>query len=127
MQYGDGDERCVVGEEDAIWLLKMLLPYINELLLKFRGLFSGDPATTLKVGFLVLLSESIPCILSLDRQRCVILVTLLWQLAALLFVMARCGSTITVWSLAKLSKLRTWRTNNMSFTLHCKKNMKPTV
>ncbi|CAD5190010.1 reticulon-like protein B21 isoform X2 [Musa acuminata AAA Group] len=71
MRYGDGDERCVVGEDDAIWLLKMLLPYINELLLKFRGLFSGDPATTLK-------------------------------LAALLFVMARCGSTITVWSLAKL-------------------------
>ncbi|KAJ8497279.1 hypothetical protein OPV22_007831 [Ensete ventricosum] len=72
MQYYDGDERrAVVGEEDAIWLLKMLLPYINELLLKFRGLFSGDPATTLK-------------------------------LAALLFVMARCGSTITVWSLAKL-------------------------
>ncbi|URE34993.1 Reticulon [Musa troglodytarum] len=72
MQHDDGDERCVVGEEDAIWLLKMLLPYLNELLLKFRGLFSGDPETTLK-------------------------------LAALLFVMARCGSTITVWSLAKLT------------------------
>ncbi|CAL9136834.1 unnamed protein product [Musa acuminata var. zebrina] len=65
------DERYMVGEEEAIWLLKLLLPYVNELLLKLRSLFSGDPATTLK-------------------------------LAVLLFVMARCGSSITIWSLAKL-------------------------
>ncbi|KAG6529776.1 reticulon-like protein B21 [Zingiber officinale] len=66
------DESCnVVEEEDAIWLLKMLLPYINELLLKLRTLFSGDPSTTLK-------------------------------LAGALFVMARCGSNITIWSLVRL-------------------------
>ncbi|XP_042402384.1 reticulon-like protein B21 [Zingiber officinale] len=66
------DESCnVVEEEDAIWLLKMLLPYINELLLKLKTLFSGDPSTTLK-------------------------------LAGVLFVMARCGSNITIWSLVRL-------------------------
>ncbi|KAG6495260.1 hypothetical protein ZIOFF_043054 [Zingiber officinale] len=70
------DESCnVVEEEDAIWLLKMLLPYINELLLKLKTLFSGDPSTTLK-------------------------------LAGVLFVMARCGSNITIWSLVRLSELR---------------------
>ncbi|KAG6499251.1 hypothetical protein ZIOFF_039008 [Zingiber officinale] len=45
------DESCnVVEEEDAIWLLKMLLPYINDLLLKLKTLFSGDPSTTLKLA-----------------------------------------------------------------------------
>lgn len=39
----------IMGEEEAIWLLKLLLPYVNELLLKLRSLFSGDPATILKV------------------------------------------------------------------------------
>ncbi|WOL13513.1 hypothetical protein Cni_G22283 [Canna indica] len=71
MQYDSVDEEHVVEEEDAIWLLKTLLPYINELLLKLKILFSGDPATTFK-------------------------------LAGLLFVMARCGSSITIWSLVKL-------------------------
>lgn len=42
------DESYMVGEEEAIWLLRLLLPYINELLLKIRALFSGDPATTMK-------------------------------------------------------------------------------
>lgn len=45
MEY---DESYMVGEEEAIWLLRLLLPYINELLLKIRALFSGDPATTMK-------------------------------------------------------------------------------
>ncbi|WOL18329.1 reticulon-like protein B21 isoform X1 [Canna indica] len=66
------DESYMVGEEEAIWLLKMLLPYVNELLAKLRSLFSGDPATTLK-------------------------------LALLLFVLARSGSSITIWSLAKMT------------------------
>lgn len=41
----------VLGEEEAIWLLKLVLPYLNEFLLKLRALFSGDPATTMKVSF----------------------------------------------------------------------------
>ncbi|PQM35652.1 reticulon-like protein B21 [Prunus yedoensis var. nudiflora] len=39
----------VVGEEEAMWLLKLVLPYLNELLVKMKALFSGDPATTIKV------------------------------------------------------------------------------
>ncbi|KAK8515398.1 hypothetical protein V6N13_139625 [Hibiscus sabdariffa] len=62
---------CVVGEEEAIWLLELFLPYMNEFLLKFKALFSGDPATTMK-------------------------------LAVPLFVLARCGSSITIWKMAKL-------------------------
>ncbi|XP_052876235.1 reticulon-like protein B21 [Gossypium arboreum] len=61
----------VVGEEEAIWLLKLVLPYLNEFLLKLRALFSGDPSTTMKM-------------------------------AVLLFVLARCGSFITIWKMAKL-------------------------
>lgn len=48
--------RHVVGEEEAIWVLKLVLPYLNEFLLKLRALFCGDPATTMKVGFLFLFS-----------------------------------------------------------------------
>ncbi|KAJ3698383.1 hypothetical protein LUZ61_002088 [Rhynchospora tenuis] len=66
------DDGCIlVGEEEAIWLLRLLLPYINEVLLKLRGLFSGDPATTMK-------------------------------LALLLFAMARCGTFLNLWTLAKI-------------------------
>ncbi|KAG8367581.1 hypothetical protein BUALT_Bualt16G0086900 [Buddleja alternifolia] len=61
----------VIGEEEAIWLIKLLLPYANEFLLKLRALFSGDPSTTMK-------------------------------LAVLLFILARCGSSITIWKMAKL-------------------------
>ncbi|XP_015892572.3 reticulon-like protein B21 [Ziziphus jujuba] len=61
----------VVGEEESIWLLKLVLPYLNEFLLKLKALFSGDPCTTMK-------------------------------LAALLFVLARCGNSITIWTMAKL-------------------------
>ncbi|XP_019170928.1 PREDICTED: reticulon-like protein B21 isoform X2 [Ipomoea nil] len=63
----------VVGEEEAIWVLRLILPYINEFLLKIRALFSGDPATTMKM-------------------------------AVLLFVLAQCGSSITIWKMAKLGK-----------------------
>ncbi|XP_048227984.1 reticulon-like protein B21 [Ricinus communis] len=65
------DTRYVVGEEEAVWLLKLVLPYLNECLLKIRALFSGDPATTMKM-------------------------------AVLLFVFARCGTSITIWKMAKL-------------------------
>ncbi|KAI3782053.1 hypothetical protein L2E82_12085 [Cichorium intybus] len=65
------EEQCVVGEEEAIWALKLFLPYVNEFLLKVKALFSGDPSTTMK-------------------------------LAVLLFVLARCGSSITIWKMAKL-------------------------
>ncbi|KAL3533088.1 hypothetical protein ACH5RR_006609 [Cinchona calisaya] len=71
---GDLDDSSlgyVVGEEEAVWLVKMILPYLNEFLLKIKALFSGDPATTMKM-------------------------------AVLLFVLARCGSSITIWKMAKL-------------------------
>lgn len=45
------DSSCVLGEQEAIWLLRLFLPYVNELLLKLRALFSGDPATTMRVIF----------------------------------------------------------------------------
>ncbi|KAL9258178.1 Reticulon-like protein [Drosera capensis] len=61
------------GEEEAMWLLRLLLPYVNEFLLKIRSLFSGDPAMTMK-------------------------------LAVVLFVLARCGNSITIWKLAKLGQ-----------------------
>ncbi|KAL3586445.1 hypothetical protein D5086_013312 [Populus alba] len=67
----DDDRSYVVGEGEAIWLLKLVLPYLNECLLKIRALFSGDPSTTMKM-------------------------------AVLLFVLARCGSSITIWKMAKL-------------------------
>ncbi|KAA8522877.1 hypothetical protein F0562_009300 [Nyssa sinensis] len=67
----DTSQGNVLGEEEAIWLLKLFLPYLNEFLLKLRALFSGDPATTMK-------------------------------LAVLLFVFARCGSSITIWKMAKM-------------------------
>ncbi|XP_073289638.1 uncharacterized protein [Primulina huaijiensis] len=64
-------EDYVIGEEEAIWAVKLLLPCVNEFLLKLRALFSGDPVTTMK-------------------------------LAVLLFVLAKCGSSITLWKMAKL-------------------------
>lgn len=64
-------EDYVIGEEEAIWVIKLVLPYLNEFLLKLRALFSGDPVTTMK-------------------------------LAVLLFVLARYGSSITMWKMAKL-------------------------
>ncbi|XP_042508875.1 reticulon-like protein B21 isoform X2 [Macadamia integrifolia] len=67
----DSNEEYIVGEQEAIWVLKLILPYLNEFLLKLRSIFSGDPATTMK-------------------------------LAVLLFVLARCGSSITIWKMAKL-------------------------
>ncbi|CAK8534446.1 unnamed protein product [Lathyrus sativus] len=64
------DSDYVVGEKDAIWMLQLVLPYLNEFLSKLKALFSGDPGTTMK-------------------------------LAILLFVLARCGSFITIWKMAK--------------------------
>uniref|UniRef100_M1AS55 Reticulon B21 n=1 Tax=Solanum tuberosum TaxID=4113 RepID=M1AS55_SOLTU len=70
----------VLGEEEAMWILKLILPYINECLMKIRALFSGDPATTMK---------KVDKILPL-------------QMAVLLFIFARCGSSITIWKMSKL-------------------------
>jgi hypothetical protein len=44
-----GNSANLVGEEDAIWLLRLVLPYVNEVLLNLRSLFSGEPATAMKV------------------------------------------------------------------------------
>ncbi|KAH6772337.1 C-terminal domain phosphatase-like 4 [Perilla frutescens var. hirtella] len=71
VENDNANQDCVIGEEEAIWVIKLLLPYINEFLLKLRALFSGDPATTMK-------------------------------LAVLLFILARCGSSVTIWTMAKL-------------------------
>lgn len=49
VEKDNANQDCVIGEEEAIWVMKILLPYINEFLLKLRALFSGDPATTMKV------------------------------------------------------------------------------
>ncbi|KAL1534080.1 reticulon-like protein B21 isoform X1 [Salvia divinorum] len=65
------DEEYVIGEEEAVWLIKMVLPHLNDFLSKLRSLFSGDPATTMK-------------------------------LAVVLFVLARCGGSITIWKMTKL-------------------------
>ncbi|XP_048490724.1 reticulon-like protein B21 isoform X2 [Beta vulgaris subsp. vulgaris] len=71
MRSEDQTENCVWGEEEAIRFVKLILPYLNESLLKLRALFTGDPVTTMK-------------------------------LAVVLFVLARCGSSITIWKMMKL-------------------------
>lgn len=73
VDFIESDQKyMVLGEEEVIWILKMILPYFNEVLCKIRGLFSGDPATTMK-------------------------------LAIFLFVLARCGGSITIWTMARLA------------------------
>lgn len=69
------DERShyLVGEEDAVWLLRLVLPYVNEVLLNLRSLFSGEPATTMKLALLLF-----------AMARCGNFVTL-WTLAKLVF------------------------------------------
>ncbi|KAI4335560.1 hypothetical protein L6164_014196 [Bauhinia variegata] len=47
------DKSYVIGEEEAIWVLKLILPYLNESLAKLRALFSGDPGTTIKLAVLL--------------------------------------------------------------------------
>lgn len=69
-QDNDDGQYYVIGEEEAMWLMRKVLPYLNEFLLKLRALFYGDPATTMK-------------------------------LAVMLYVLARCGSSITIWKLFK--------------------------
>ncbi|XP_057429452.1 reticulon-like protein B21 isoform X2 [Lotus japonicus] len=66
------DSNYVLREDDAIWMLRLILPYLNEFLSRLKALFSGDPGTTIK-------------------------------LAVLLFVLARCGSFITIWKMAKFA------------------------
>ena len=46
------DTNYVLREEEAIWVLKLILPYLNEFLSKLRAMFSGDPGTTIKVFFI---------------------------------------------------------------------------
>ncbi|XP_020550952.1 reticulon-like protein B21 isoform X2 [Sesamum indicum] len=47
------EEECVVGEEEAVWVVRVVLPYVNEFLVKLRALFSGDPATTIKLAVIL--------------------------------------------------------------------------
>ncbi|XP_015059681.1 reticulon-like protein B21 [Solanum pennellii] len=54
VDVGESSE-CVVGDEEAMWILKLILPLINEFLLKIRALFSGDPSTTMKMAVLLFL------------------------------------------------------------------------
>ncbi|GJR90361.1 reticulon-like protein B21 [Tanacetum coccineum] len=57
------DDDYIVGEDEAIWALTLFLPYINEFLLKVKALFSGDPATTMKIDntcIKVFLTEYLP-------------------------------------------------------------------
>ncbi|XP_059276522.1 reticulon-like protein B21 isoform X6 [Lycium ferocissimum] len=54
VDIGESSE-YVVGEEEAVWILKLILPFINEFLLKIRALFSGDPSTTMKMAVLLFL------------------------------------------------------------------------
>ncbi|XP_078443818.1 reticulon family protein isoform X2 [Wolffia australiana] len=44
------DQRTVFGEEEAIRVIRPLLPFVNELIINLRALFSGDPATTMKLA-----------------------------------------------------------------------------
>ena len=46
------DTNYVLREEEAIWVLRLILPYLNEFLSKLRAMFSGDPGTTIKVFFI---------------------------------------------------------------------------
>ncbi|KAL3623945.1 hypothetical protein CASFOL_032761 [Castilleja foliolosa] len=71
MDNDSENKDCVVGEEEAIRVVKLILPYLNEFLLKLRALFSGDPATTMK-------------------------------LAVFLFILAKFGSSITIWKMTRL-------------------------
>lgn len=54
--YVDVDDTSFyeLGEEEALCLTKLVLPYLNDLLRKLKALLSGDPATTMKVNFLLL-------------------------------------------------------------------------
>ncbi|XP_055802619.1 reticulon-like protein B21 [Solanum dulcamara] len=52
IDIGESSEYVLV-EEEALWILKLILPLINEFLLKIRALFSGDPSTTMKMAVLL--------------------------------------------------------------------------
>ncbi|MCD7451423.1 hypothetical protein HAX54_011732 [Datura stramonium] len=86
----------IVGEEEAVWILKLILPYINECLLKIRALFSGDPATTMKV----------------DKNFASL------QMAIVLFILARCGSSITIWKMTNWVFLEFSRIKSLFFLFH---------
>ncbi|KAK9101815.1 hypothetical protein Sjap_019069 [Stephania japonica] len=51
--HESNDQAFFIGEEEAIWVLHIVLPYLNEFLLKLRRLFSGDPATTMKLAVML--------------------------------------------------------------------------
>ncbi|KAL8152469.1 hypothetical protein V2J09_010229 [Rumex salicifolius] len=48
MDYSHG--MVVIGEQEAIWVLRLMLPYVNDFLLTLKALFSGDPAVTMKLA-----------------------------------------------------------------------------
>lgn len=70
---GNGERCYLLGEDEAVWLLRLVLPYINEVLLNLRSFFSGEPATTMKLALLLF-----------AMARCGNFVTL-WTLAKLVF------------------------------------------
>lgn len=103
------DSSYVLGEGEAIWLLKLILPYLNEFLLKLKALFSGDPATTMKVTtpvFCFCLFFASFIFVYLPHKKLMNYESETWQLAVLLFVLARCGSSITIWKMIKVGKLQ---------------------
>lgn len=103
------DSSYVLGEGEAIWLLKLILPYLNEFLLKLKALFSGDPATTMKVTtpvFCFCLVFASFIFVYLPHKKLMNYESETWQLAVLLFVLARCGSSITIWKMIKVGKLQ---------------------
>ncbi|XWS17776.1 hypothetical protein CRYUN_Cryun33cG0096600 [Craigia yunnanensis] len=63
------ESSCVLGEEEAVWLLKLVLPYLNEFLLKLRALFSGDPATTMKAIFSIFQPFVIHFIFNIEDEK----------------------------------------------------------
>jgi hypothetical protein len=65
------DSNYVLGEKDAIWMLKLVLPYLNECLSKLKALFSGDPGTTMKVIFLYIFSTLHTLLVSLTDSNAV--------------------------------------------------------
>lgn len=103
------DSSYVLGEGEAIWLLKLILPYLNEFLLKLKALFSGDPATTMKVTtpvFCFCLVFASFIFVYLPHKKLMNYESETWLLAVLLFVLARCGSSITIWKMIKVGKLQ---------------------
>ncbi|KAI3423735.1 Reticulon-like protein, partial [Psidium guajava] len=77
--------RCEYKEEEAMQLVKLVLPCFNKFLFMLRAVLSGDPLTTMK-------------------------------LAVLLFVLAKCGSYMTVGMMVKLGFFGAFIVPKLCFT-----------